>query len=351
MNYNGRSCIVCICCFFYQIFGLSESSMDKWNEGNETKKQKYAMVDKILSRYTRPFTMLDVCPDNGYYALQVADRFRDSVCVMIDTSYVGNSLLEGNLYHRCMVSALPNIILLGEDKNYSHLKRLSECEHFDLIIAFTLFEHVDQYWQSIAENVCQLGDNLFVEVPKKNNEIMTYFKDRHAQVEAEFEKSIVYFFATEKTRLKRKHWMKPLTESSNADFSIKSTYHEKKLLKNYANQQIDWIPGINLLTFKMHSGIFPTIVVIKTEIEKQKKTLHTDWNVHNMILAGNAIKMIDVADQRYPDRINFYDQERETRYQHIMRWLDLNKIEDVQIFYIHKLYGGDRHALTQQVNS
>ena len=73
---------------------------------------------------------------------------------------------------------------------------------------------------------------------------------------------------------------------------------------------IDWIPGLNLLTFKMYSGIFPVTDVIKREVANRKFVSHTDWNVHNMVVSGNSIQMIDVADPRYQDKICSYTKER-----------------------------------------
>ena len=261
---------------------------------------------------------------------------------MIDGNDTQRHFIDDRLFETCLNSGLTNLLFLNRAVNADDLQRLSECEHFDVVLALGVLDRCGQNWFSIAESLLNMGDNLLVTLSGNDNEVYLYLKTQGAQELVELPYSTLYSIEKEKTKLKRKHWMKPLTESSNTEFCIKSTYHEKKLLKNYNNQVIDWIPGINLLTFKMYSGIFPVTDVIKREVANQKFVSHTDWNVHNMVVRGNSIQMIDVADPRYPDRICSYTKEREKRYNLIMKWLDLGTISEIESFYIRKLYGGKR---------
>ena len=324
MSVSGLLCVICLFCTESSLLAMSDSDMksiakyqnfDLVGQAQRAakllkKENTYIILEKFLTCYTRAFTMLDIRSNDGFYSLKAAQQFHDSVFVMIDGNDTQRHSIDDTLFEICLNSGLTNLLFLNRAVNADDLQRLSECEHFDVVLALNVLEQFGQNWLSVAESLLDMGDNLLVEVSKNCNDINLFLNARGASLLIEFQGSTLYSVKKEKTKLKRKHWMKPLTESSNAAFSIKSNYHEKKLLKDYKSQELDWIPGINLLTFKMYSGVYPIKGVIKKEIENKKFVSHTDWNVHNMVVCGCSLRMIDAADPRYPDRIAFYDQRK-----------------------------------------
>ncbi len=85
------------------------------------------------------------------------------------------------------------------------------------------------------------------------------------------------------------------------DYVIESTFTAKRLTKPVfwppqTVQTTDWLPGINLLTFKMCNGVYPSIDTIKDRLSTLKSSTHTDWLINNMIIRGSELSWIDVDD-------------------------------------------------------
>ena len=72
--------------------------------------------------------------------------------------------------------------------------------------------------------------------------------------------------------------------------------HKKVDYPANTHQVSDWIPGINLLTFKMCQGAYPTPEMLKEELSVIRDPSHNDWMINNMIVQGNKIELIDYND-------------------------------------------------------
>ena len=218
-------------------------------------KQRYNLLQSILSKYTRPFTMLDIGARQGYFSLRAAYNYPQSVFVMIEDISEAKLYPDYNLLDICLKNKeLHNIILFNKGIIADDLQRLSECEHFDLVVAFNVFASDKINWPSIVDKIINLGDNILVEVPHELEDLRTDLESKRFALLWKFENSDILFFEGQKNLLLRRHWLRPLTSS----LTIESTYESKKLIKDYDKIVItDWVPGINLITFKMYSGILP----------------------------------------------------------------------------------------------
>ena len=178
-----------------------------------------------------------------------------------------------------------------------------------------------------------LGDHLILEVPKSQNHVQQYMIERGAQALAALSTSTVYYLPCNKSSLKRKTWLRTLEST----ITIQSTFTEKKLVKKtpYHKNVLtsDWKPGINLITFKMYHGIYPERSTVKKALSAIKYVWHNDWAMHNMILQGNSLTLIDYGDPRMQGRDQSRSQLREQTYQKIMQCLDLISPKDVEAFY------------------
>jgi len=96
-----------------------------------------------------------------------------------------------------------------------------------------------------------------------------------------------YFLEHHKEYLKRAHW----TRKHTRKYRIKSTFKAKSLFKK--NKETEWHKGINLLTFKMLNGVYPSLDKIKNKLDKFKKIKHSDIRIFNMIIQGETIVPID----------------------------------------------------------
>lgn len=296
-------------------------------------KQRYTILQGMLSRYTRPFTMLDIGARQGYFSLRAAYNYPQSVFVMIEDNTLAKYYPNSNLLDICIKNKeLHNIILFNKEIIEDDLQRLSECEHFDLVVAFDLFSSYKNDWRNIIEKILNLGDNILIEVPNEQVDLKAYLKSNRLALLWKFENSDIWFFEGQKNLLLRRHWLRPLTST----LAIESNYESKKLIKDYDKIVItDWVPGINLVTFKMCSGIYPTCETIGKGVRALKEIVHSDWLAHNMIVQGNTLTMIDCNDPRHDNTIPI-DSRRNRMLFKILEWIKIDNPREVAAFYHHK---------------
>ncbi len=301
-------------------------------------KTRYTLLEHILGKYKRPFTMLELGAKQGYFSLRAASTYPQSTFVMIEDNSLAKYFPSSDLLEICKRNTcLHNIVLFNREIVADELERLSECEHFDLVIAFNLFSSCKNNCLELIEPLLKLGDNILLEVPNWHNELNEYLSANNIELLCTFEHSKIWLREGHKNILLRRHWLRPLSST----LTIKSTYEEKKLIKNYDKLTItDWIPGINLITFKMYSGIYPTFDTVRNEILKLKDVAHTDWLAHNMIVQGDTITMIDCNDPRHENEnivaTQIFDEKRERILSKILEWIKINNPKEVASFYIRK---------------
>jgi hypothetical protein len=113
----------------------------------------------------------------------------------------------------------------------------------------------------------------------------------------------LYLIIKDKDTIKRKTWlMPPMKEKTHI---IASTYETKTFTKHLTKPRdtkrvTEWVPGINLITYKMYQGTYPLHGTIKQEIERLSHMKHADWQLNNIIVQGKKCTMIDVEDSENP---------------------------------------------------
>ena len=279
--------------------------------------KRYDIIKRYLDKYNRPFTMLDIGASQGYYSFKAAYNY-DAVCVMIEGDNPAYPMVGRQLLDLCNANTeLDNIILLNKKIVPNDLQRLSECEHFDVVLAMNIIHWFKDDWQKVIDAILNMGDIVIIETPpeepittEEHNALRktiidyitalkpfaSYKVPRHTSDTF----STMYVIKKNGKYLKRKTWIsrKILPENSH---QVISTYKKKKLVK-----QVDWppdciktsrwLPGINLITFKMYQGSYPTKVTIKESLSKLRNSDHNDWTINNMILQGNRLVLIDHND-------------------------------------------------------
>lgn len=151
--------------------------------GSHIIQSRYEAIKKVLDQYDRPFTVLDLGANNGYFSLKIAEDY-DTVCVMVDRSE--------RLADICALNTERNkIIYLQKDFKKNDIWELVRSEHFDVILALLVLHHVDD-WRSWVDGLLQLGDNVIIEIPPvddpinknpKTKELATYLTKQPQAVE------------------------------------------------------------------------------------------------------------------------------------------------------------------------
>jgi hypothetical protein len=295
--------------------------------------KRYDLLSIFACQYKRPFTTVEVAACRGEGSLYVAKKYKKAVCVMIEGNEYRRMALADLLFARCKKAKVPNIILLGELVHVENIQRLGECEHFDLVFSFNAIERVAVEWKKLIDAMLTLGDHLMLEIPDNQEEAQQYFMAKGASLLATLSASMVYYIPCHKNTLKRKTWMRPLESS----ITIYSTFEEKKLVKitPYNSNKItsDWKAGINLITFKMYRGIYPDVAQVKKALADIEYVWHNDWAMHNIIIQGDVLTLIDYGDPRMNGHYQARSSAREQLYKKILYCLEIREPKDVESYF------------------
>ncbi len=315
---------------------------------------RYEIIQQILDKYKRPFTMLDIGASQGYYSFKTAHDY-DSVCVMIEGNNRFYPMTGSQLLDLCKINNLDNIIHLNKSVVPNDLIRLSECEHFDVVLALNIIHWFPDQWQNVTDAILNMGDNIIIETPpqesvasNKGNQIRkkieNYLISKNAKILGKVSRhtsnafSTIYLVESNKDFMERKTWIKKNKLNGKTHF-IDSSFEKKQFTKQVdCSPDIiitsDWVPGINLITFKMYNGTYPLKEDIKNNIKKIKDPLriHNDWLVNNMIIQGKKIVLIDYNDPthnhpgaaRYSEKLlnkhlRIVDFDNPTEFEHYFR--------------------------------
>lgn len=251
-----------------------------------------SQLEELLSRYQRPFTMMAIGKDLEII-LEISGRFPKSVFI------IANSQVS---------DPLPNVIVLSKELNVGDLEIFGECENLD---------------------VAYIPDINQVAAEDGNKRIRTIEKLAHYALVSNQNSEPLTLLQSEKNYILRKSWERGL--HSEPSHRVHADFKEKKLLKS--NKALsgkivitDWQPGINLITFKMLKGSYPTENMIIKELEFLRQTPHNDWVINNMILRGTRIILIDFDDPRRGE-VGFCSDELFEKHIEIIKIDDPNEIE------------------------
>lgn len=256
---------------------------------------RYEAIRSILKQYQRPFTVLDIAANNGYFDFRILEEF-DATCVMIDKVKGLSAICEANTHVNNKIIELKKHISLEE------LARLAECEHFDVVLVFNFLHH-QRRWREWIEILQKLGDNLIIESPPSNDplstnsansEAVTFFLEQinNYILSLPNSKVIAYtprrpelpnvlspmvWIRTPKDRLLKKSWDASLASEENKEYLVVSSWDQKIISIHAENGKITrpWLQGINLFTFIRLNGSFPVFesTELSDNIIVQGKTL------------------------------------------------------------------------------
>ena len=321
--------------------------------GNHDTEARYQIIKNVLNRYHRPFCMLDIGASQGYFSFKAAHEY-DCVCVMIEGNNREYPKIGSQLIDLCRANdSLDNIILLNRKVHPQDLRKLSECESFSVVLALNIIHWFGSQWREVADAIINLGDNIIIETPPEEQrasdeqndirkKIEDYLKFRKAEIIGTVPRhssdnimANIYLLQSEKKQLLRKHWLAP---EANGLHAISSSYEARTITKRQMNHEgtsvYHWKPGINLITFLMYNGAYPSREKIKSALKKIMDPCHNDWTANNMILQGNHLRLIDWGDSSH----GLQGGRRSTRkvvkaHLHLIGLQDPGKVE--QYFWNH----------------
>lgn len=271
---------------------------------------RYAVIKEILKQFHRPFSVLDLGANLGYFSFRISEDFPKSTIVMIEDLY-SDQLLE-----LCLENNKKNIIFLKKNLNVNLLKKLGECEHFDVVLALNVIHHIGEVSKTL-KNIENLGEHIIIETPHffddgscgKDN-----LKEIYNAVEIHYKKlgnfsrhtsnlqSIMGVNFLTKNFLETRYWDYPKDEIQT--FKILSSEKTKIFVHPEKKEERAWIEGINFRTFQYMNGIYPTKETILKSLRSLEISDHNDLTPWNLIITGELIIPIDNNDPRHLTHTN-----------------------------------------------
>jgi len=301
-------------------------------EGIRDCKIRYAAIYEHCKQYSkkRYFTVLDIGACLGYFSFRLASEL-PAVAVMAECNREYVNALVGPLQPGNLLSGLirqqqckNRLVLLNRRLTLSCLQELSKCEHFDVVLALRVVHHFKEPFADVIKAIVSLGDYTFLEIPTAHEPKVR----AHSRVVKEFashtaimkpydhklvartqshvgpRKSPMYLI----TNPSVKKITKPYWKSTRTlNHTIKSTFTEKTLIKEETYKERGklikgWTGGINLYTYHVLNGVWPTRKDVSKTIKSYKlpkKSPLTDIAIWNFVIFGlGGLQMIDHTSLR-----------------------------------------------------
>lgn len=303
----------------YQDILINGEVYQKASYGERYLEDRFAIVNSILKKYERPFTMLDIGASQGYFSLKAAGMYPDSVFVMLEGSNNVYPKISKQLASICKLNTqVENLIWLDKSIVPDDIANLSRCEHFDVTLLLNIVHWFPNNWKQMIEAAYSMSHVTILEVPPSNNklglaniqlrnEIHSYLSNKASQViqgvKRHTQQSLYTtyyilenkgpFFLQRTTLLHNK--MHSREHKIICNYEIKK-FHKKDLNlvgETYINE---WEPGINFLSYAMLHGMHPSRDEISSLLPVDKD--HRDWSLNNMIIQGKKLALIDINDKK-----------------------------------------------------
>jgi hypothetical protein len=280
--------------------------------------------ENLFDKYNRDFTVLHIGKGSeGLLWMSIAQDY-DATSVLIEHEY--HSPLK-ELLSDLRVVTFDNLILLGKKVEREDFYGLGLCEHFDVTLALDVIDRFGTNWLGVTEEILNLGDHMVFQVvercfqnqsvQKRDNSDDQFYYEQNKHLEsfivahgaqllsvyedkANDRKIKLYLVTKNRNILAITYWRHYKNQKRfKGKFKISSDFTRKVLYKKQLDQSKPWNRGINLYTFKMLHGVYPTNAQIRSEMSAFSYVKHSDVKVGNMIIQGKGgVHLIDFGDFR-----------------------------------------------------
>jgi SAM-dependent methyltransferase len=282
-----------------------EQYQDIWRAGEVVSpgvrecSRRYEMVRGVAARFKRPFTVLDIGANLGYFSMRLAHEFPDCTVVAVEGMYGDwlEQLLAANGERR--------VILLKKTMGLGALWQLADSEHFDMVLALSVMHHIPGGFGNVLEVLRAMGSVLVAELANESGACNPQWVAEgtmpddavvlgHGASHLDGHGRAVWMVQQDKHSLTRAYIGTP---QMDVDLRIRAGWDEK--VKVQRGVETPWERGINLRTYLELGGVWPTRAYIREMVVAARpEGVHGDLKAHNAILAGDRVTFVDALDPR-----------------------------------------------------
>lgn len=305
----------------YQDIYINGQVMRKASNNERYRDECFTIINSILSQYKRSFTMLDIGASQGYFTFRAAEKYPHSVFVMLKGSNKYYPKISEQLHSIFNENTnADNIIWLDRSIRSSDFVRLSQCEHFDVIVAQNILHWFPKDWKTLFDSFLKMSHVTIIELPPVDNgldenqfklrtDIHNYLRNRANQKlhgvsrhTNPNKKTSYYIFINESGRsyLDKTSMVHP--SFGDREHLVTFDFSEKHLIKSNLASDLKyvksstWHPGISLITYLCLNGQYPHRKDLSNNLLEDNE--HFDWMPNNMILQGSKMQLIDKGDPK-----------------------------------------------------
>ena len=253
---------------------------------------RYEVIKALASKFTRPFSVLDVGSNYGYFPVRLMEDFPNAVCVLIDNKEV-EPVLKENL-------RLDRSVVIKRKVTAKELEALARSESFDIVLGLSVLHHFDDP-ERAYNAIRSLGWWSVFEIPGVDD-IGAAYPEKHGAIRSLFPTEPDGFFDNHVSEAKRPYFVlenTPFIAEQSIDAADRDApgYNRYELEVDFGVSRFrkgvetrGFVPGMNLYNFIRLGGGWPTGQLIDQECEQYKD--HPDFYPWNFVV-GRGITPID----------------------------------------------------------
>ena len=274
---------------------------------------RYEPIKKVLENYKRPFSVLDIGANMGYFSFRIAEDFPHATVIMMDNK---KDLLELSI-----ANELANVVMLPVHLTGADLGVFAKCESIDVVLALNVLHHFDD-WQAGLAAILEMGENIIIETPgsgdtnarnpQMHEELYAILNNQPHELIFESEshvstaKRYMMRFEMPANRismqtLDAKHRGAPALGS----VVITSNYEEKNVIIQHLGRTPNvemrkFFSGMNLWNWKLLRGCWPLDIPQRVIRGVEGiKGWHDDLRPWNFVLSGADCVPIDIRTKSW----------------------------------------------------
>ncbi|QNJ12216.1 bifunctional 2-polyprenyl-6-hydroxyphenol methylase/3-demethylubiquinol 3-O-methyltransferase UbiG [Synechococcus sp. M16.1] len=261
-------------------------------------------------------TILDIGSNAGYFSIKIANEFKNSLIVSVESSPH-----YANLQRQLITdSKISNIVLINASMNLNWLdEAYKACVYFDHVLVLSVIHHFDQP-RKVLKALSKVCKSIIIEMPhaeekdvcgKKGIEsididfmrqLKPYFKKLtfESDIHTDDNRKRCYYHCYENEYERKAYYPYIGYPYSQRKYEIRSN-KELKYYKHHLDKEIEATPGINLVDCYQLGPIlspntrriFMTIRAQIDELSKGDKSGYGDIRPWNIVLGSRGPFLID----------------------------------------------------------